>query len=451
MQKNNEKSSISKGFNGLGIDSRILAILEKDGITEPTLIQQKSIPSAINGHDLMGVAQTGTGKTFAFGIPLVQNLLKSKGKALVLLPTRELASQVEENLKKIAWTLGMKTISIIGGEAFNKQLFALKRNPNIIVATPGRLLDHIRRRTIRIDDVSVLVLDEADMMFDMGFAPQIEELIKLTPVSRQTLLFSATMPAAIIKLAEKYLKSPLQIQVAPSGSTADLIDQEIYIIKSEEKFKNLTKILNNYKNLVLIFVRTRYGASSLCKRLNENGYKAVEIHSNLSFNQRRKSLQDFKDASSRVMVATDVAARGLDINDIQLVLNYDLPDNSEDYVHRIGRTARAGKGGKAITFCLSNQIRSIQKIERLIKKNLPIRKIDLDRGMAGAGNYQRNSNKSNSNFISNNKNKQNKSKSSNTTKKTEDKNFFSNKTRGGFNTGSRNAPKRFKFSKNKNK
>ncbi|MFA5644024.1 MAG: DEAD/DEAH box helicase [Patescibacteria group bacterium] len=396
MQKNEEKDGKASGFVGLGIDERILSILTKNGIIEPTLIQRKSIPSAIKGHDLMGVAQTGTGKTFAFGIPLVQSLLCSRGRALVLLPTRELANQVEENLKKIAGGLGMRTISIIGGEAFNRQLFSLKRNPNIIVATPGRLLDHIRRRTIRLDDISFLVLDEADMMFDMGFAPQIEELIKLIPTTRQTLLFSATMPAVIIKLAEKYLKTPLQIQVAPSGSTVDLIDQEIYLIKSEEKFKNLIKILGDYRKLVLIFVRTRYGASALCKRLNDNGFKSVEIHSNLSFNQRKKSLQDFKDASSRIMVATDVAARGLDINDIQLVLNYDLPDNSEDYVHRIGRTARAGKGGKAITFSLSNQIRSIQKIERLIKKNLPIRRMSLDGGLVDRTNKEGGNNSGNS-------------------------------------------------------
>ncbi len=396
MQKNEEKGEKASGFDGLGIDSRILSILTKNGITEPTLIQRKSIPPAIKGHDLMGVAQTGTGKTFAFGIPLIQNILSSRGRALVLLPTRELANQVEENLKKIAWGLGIKTISIIGGEAFNRQLFSLKRNPNIIVATPGRLLDHLRRKTIRLDDISFLVLDEADMMFDMGFAPQIEELIKLTPKTRQTLLFSATMPAAIIKLAEKYLKTPLQIQVAPSGSTVDLIDQEIYLIRSEEKFKNLIKILGDYRKLVLIFVRTRYGASSLCKRLNDNGYRSVEIHSNLSFNQRKKSLQDFKDASSRIMVATDVAARGLDINDIQLVLNYDLPDNSEDYVHRIGRTARAGKGGKAITFSLSNQIRQIQKIERLIKKNLPIRRMGSDEVLINRANKKGGNNSNNS-------------------------------------------------------
>lgn len=367
-------------FKNLGISPAILSILKKMGLETPTPIQSKSIPVAISGQDLFGVAQTGTGKTFAFGIPTIQRLKEKGGRALIMLPTRELANQVEENLKKLGQGLGLRTISIIGGEAFNKQLFGLRRSPHIIVATPGRLLDHVKRRTIKLDDISVLILDEADMMFDMGFAPQIEEIIKLTPKSRQTLLFSATMPAAIIKLAEKYLKSPLQIQVAPTGTTAELIDQEIYLIKSEDRLNTLEKILNDYKNLVLIFVRTRHGVSNLTEKLNSRGYQVSEIHSNLSFNQRKTSLANFKNGIKRILVATDVAARGLDINDIQLVVNYDLPDNSDDYVHRIGRTARAGKGGKAISFSLPHQRRDIQKIERLIKKNLPIIKIGFNQG-----------------------------------------------------------------------
>ncbi len=378
MLKTNNQEHFA--FKNLGISPAILSILKKMGLETPTPIQSKSIPVAISGQDLFGVAQTGTGKTFAFGIPTIQRLKEKGGRALVMLPTRELANQVEENLKKLGQGLGLRTISIIGGEAFNKQLFGLRRSPHIIVATPGRLLDHVKRRTIKLDDISVLILDEADMMFDMGFAPQIEEIIKLTPKSRQTLLFSATMPAAIIKLAEKYLKSPLQIQVAPTGTTAELIDQEIYLIKSEDKLNTLEKILNDYKNLVLIFVRTRHGVSNLTEKLNLRGHQVSEIHSNLSFNQRKTSLANFKNGIKRILVATDVAARGLDINDIQLVVNYDLPDNSDDYVHRIGRTARAGKGGKAISFSLPHQRRDIQKIERLIKKNLPIIKIGFNRG-----------------------------------------------------------------------
>ena len=371
----NQKDQNHSDFKNLGIKPQILAILDKIGMLVPTPIQAKAIPVAISGKDLIGIAQTGTGKTLAFGVPLIQRLAAVGGKALVLLPTRELAAQVEESLKRIGNSLGFQTVSIIGGEAVGRQLFALRRNPRIIVATPGRLLDHVKRRTIKLNDVSVLVLDEADMMFDLGFAPAIEEIIKMTPTNRQTLLFSATMPAAIIRLAERYLSSPLQIEVAPAGTTAELVDQEIYLVRSEDRFNTLEKILSDYKKLVLIFVRTKHGAANLAKKLQAAGLGASEIHSNLSFNQRKTALAGFKSGRQRILVATDVAARGLDINDIELVVNFDLPDNSEDYVHRIGRTARAGKGGKAISFALPNQRRDIQKIERLIKKNLPLKKI----------------------------------------------------------------------------
>lgn len=363
------------GFKDLGIKPPLLAILAKMGMEIPTPIQAKAIPVAISGKDLIGIAQTGTGKTLAFGVPLIQRLEEIGGTALVLLPTRELANQVEESLRKIGKDLGLRTVAIIGGEGIERQLYALRRNPHLVVATPGRLLDHIKRRTIKLDEVAILVLDEADMMFDLGFAPQIEEIIKLIPQIRQTLLFSATMPAPIIRLAEKHLSSPLQIEVAPAGSTAELVDQEIYLIRREDKLATLEKILRDYKNLVLIFVRTKHGASNLATKLKNNGHLATEIHSNLSFNQRRTALAGFKNGTQRILVATDVAARGLDINDIELVLNYDLPDNTEDYVHRIGRTARAGKGGKAISFALPEQRRDVQKIERLIKKSLPLTKI----------------------------------------------------------------------------
>lgn len=362
-------------FGDLAIKPAILTTLEKNGLIEPTPIQSKAIPVAISGKDLIGIAQTGTGKTLAFGIPLVQRLLQDKSRALVLLPTRELAVQVEESLRKISFNSGLRTISLIGGEAINRQIYGLKYNPRIMIATPGRLLDHYKRKTINLENISVLVLDEADMMFDLGFAPQIEEIIQLTPINRQTLLFSATMPAPIIKLAEKYLKSPLQIEVAPAGTTAELVDQEIYLVHREERLETLKKILLDYKNLVLIFVRTKHGATNLTEKLKTDGHQVSEIHSNLSFGQRKMALASFKNGTKRILVATDVAARGLDIKDIELVLNFDLPDNSEDYVHRIGRTARAGKGGKAISFALPHQRREIQRIERLIRKNLPLLKI----------------------------------------------------------------------------
>jgi superfamily II DNA/RNA helicase len=372
------------GFQNLGIKPEILAVLKKMGLETPTPIQAKAIPIAISGKDLIGVAQTGTGKTLAFGVPMIQRLLEIKKRALVLLPTRELALQVEENLKKIGQSFGLRTVAIIGGEAISNQFRTLKQNPHIIVATPGRLIDHLKRKTIKLNEVAILVLDEADMMFDMGFATQIEEIIKATPNFRQTLLFSATMPAPIIKLAEKYLSLPLKIEMAPAGTTAELVDQEIYLIRSEDRLHTLEKILAEYKKLVLIFVRTKYGAGNLARKLTTGGHKASEIHSNLSFNQRKKALAGFKSGNQRILVATDVAARGIDVTGIELVVNFDLPENSEDYVHRIGRTARAGKGGKAISFALPHQRGEVQKIERLIKKSLSITKIgqvqvELDR------------------------------------------------------------------------
>ena len=374
MSENTNKSEkINKNeaeFKKLGISPTILAVLEKLNLSIPTPIQNKAIPTALAGQDLIGVAQTGTGKTFAFGIPMIQRLALYKGRGLVLLPTRELASQVEESLRKLGGSLGLKTIALVGGENIGGQIMRLRSRPHVLVATPGRLNDHLKRRTVKLDDIKVLVLDEADMMFDMGFAPQIEEIMKQMPLKRQTLLFSATMPAAIIKLAEKYLAEPIHIEVAPSGTTAELVDQEMYIIPREDRFEELQKVLGRFKGSVLIFVRTKHGVSNLTEKLQRAGQSATEIHSNLSFNQRRQSLAGFKAGAHRILVATDVAARGLDVTDLELVINFDLPENSEDYVHRIGRTARAGKQGKAISFALPNQRREIQKIERLIRKNL---------------------------------------------------------------------------------
>ncbi|MDD2680965.1 MAG: DEAD/DEAH box helicase [Patescibacteria group bacterium] len=362
-------------FADLGIKESILKIISDLGLVTPTPIQHQAIPAALSGQDLVGIAQTGTGKTFAFGIPMLQRLAQVKGRGLVLLPTRELAGQVETSLRSLGGLLGLRTVSLIGGEAINRQLFALRRQPHILVATPGRLIDHIKRGTVKLDDISVLVLDEADMMFDMGFAPQIEEVLKRVPAERQTLLFSATMPAAVMKLAEKYLHTPIRVEVSPAGSTAKLVEQEILILPRDARFDQLLLLLDEFKGSVLIFVRTKHGATKLTKKLLFDGFKAAEIHSNLSFAQRQAALAGFKSGLHRILVATDVAARGLDINDIELVLNFDLPDNSEDYVHRIGRTARAGKKGKAISFASSDQYREIQKIERLIQKNLPVKNI----------------------------------------------------------------------------
>lgn len=369
-------------FSDLGIAKSILDILAKLDFTKPTPIQIKAIPPALNGQDLIGIAQTGTGKTLAFGIPILERLGKTKKQAIIIAPTRELASQVEENIKEIGKTVGLKTSLLIGGDNFDRQLFSLRRRPHIIIGTPGRILDHLRRRTLKLNEINTLVLDEADMMLDMGFLPQIKEIIKQTPSeNRQTMLFSATMPAAIMALAKEFMNLPVSIEVAPQGTTASQVDQEIFIIRGDERFDYLTKALAKYKGSVLVFVRTRYGVAGLTEKLQSLKYKAVEIHSNLSLSKRKNALLDFKSGKARILVATDVAARGLDIKGIELVVNYHLPENREDYVHRIGRTGRADKFGKAISFATTDQGREIANIERLISKE--IKKTDFSKNSSG--------------------------------------------------------------------
>lgn len=366
-----------QGFADLKISSVVLAVLAKLNLTEPTPIQQKAIPAALAGQDVIGIAQTGTGKTLAFGIPTIEKILKTNQQALIIAPTRELALQVGESLRKVGQSLNIRVAVLIGGEIFDKQLFQLRRNPSIIVATPGRLLDHMKRRTFKISGINTLILDEADMMLDMGFAPQIKEILEAAPKNRQTMLFSATMPAEIVSIATTYLQTPISIETAPPGTTASLIDQEIFIIKNEERLDYLQKILQQYNGSVLVFVRTKHGVKMLAQKLVASGHKAIEIHSNLTLNRRRRALDDFKSGRERILVATDVAARGLDINGIELVVNYNLPDSRDDYVHRIGRTARAGKSGKAISLATPAEQRMVYAIERLINKT--IKKTDFAR------------------------------------------------------------------------
>lgn len=360
-------------FSELGISESILKIIKGLNLEVPTPIQHQAIPVALTGKDLIGIAQTGTGKTFAFGIPILQNLAIEKGQGLVVVPTRELALQVTESLKKLGASLGLRMATLIGGEAIDRQLFALRKKPHIIVATPGRLLDFLKRRTIKLDQVKILVLDEADMMFDLGFAKQVEEIIKQTPSDRQTMLFSATMPKEIAKLAANHLKLPISIEVAPQGTTVETVEQEIYIIRSSERFEYLEKIIKEHQGSILVFVRTKHSVKDITKKLVSLGHSATEIHSNLSLSRRRAALDSFKSQRNRILVATDVAARGLDVNGIELVVNYNLPDATSDYVHRIGRTGRAGKAGKAISLAAPDQLRDIRDIERLINKSLPIK------------------------------------------------------------------------------
>lgn len=371
---NNDKPSLS-GFENFGISSQLLQVLKKMKIFQPTPIQYKSIPVAISGKDVMGIAQTGTGKTLAFGIPLVERLNHTKGKALVLLPTRELAHQAAETFHKIGNSFHLRSAVLIGGESMYGQIQELRRNPRIIIATPGRLIDHLEQRQVQLHDIKILVLDEADRMLDMGFAPQLNQILKTVPRERQTLLFSATMPPSIVKLASTYMSLPVRVEVAPAGSASSDVEQEIFIIGQESKLSLLEKLLQEYQGTVLVFSRTKFGAKKIAHVLKMLGHKVAEIHSNRSQSQRREAMSGFKSGRYRVLVATDIAARGIDVHNIELVVNFDLPDNSEDYVHRIGRTGRAGNKGRAISFATPQQRNEIRLIERLIRKTLTISKL----------------------------------------------------------------------------
>ncbi len=359
-------------FEGLGIAPKLLQIIQQLKFTVPTPIQFQSIPTAIEGKDVMGIAQTGTGKTLAFGIPMIQRLAQHKGRGLVILPTRELALQVDESLQKIGRPLGLKTAVLIGGEPMPRQLRALRQNPHIVIGTPGRLNDHLEQNTLNLSQVSILVLDEADRMLDMGFEPQIKRILAKVPKVRQTMLFSATMPNEIVKIATTYMSLPIRIEVAPSGSTAKDVSQELFFVKREKKLSLLQKVLGEHKGSVLIFARTKFGAKKIAHAVRGMGHTASEIHSNRSLSQRKEALEGFKIGRYKVLAATDIAARGIDVTGIELVVNYDLPENPEDYVHRIGRTARAGLSGKAVSFATPDQRYDVKSIERLIKISLPV-------------------------------------------------------------------------------
>jgi len=370
-------SSIPAGsgntFAGLGIAPKVLHVLDTLKFTVPTPIQLRAIPPAIEGKDVIGVAQTGTGKTLAFGIPMLQRILASDGRGLILLPTRELALQVEETLSKIGKPLGLRTAVFIGGTAMGPQIRSLSRDPHIIIATPGRLLDHLAQGTIRLGKVSILVLDEADRMLDMGFWPQVRKIIDVVPKERQTLLFSATLSREIMQLVTAQMKLPVRIEVAPSGTTVELVSQEFFIVQKNEKPRLLEKLLGDYTGSTLVFSRTKHGAKKVLRAVRAMGHAAAEIHGNRSLAQRRDALEGFKNGRYRVLVATDIASRGIDVKGIELVINYDLPMDSSDYVHRIGRTARAGAEGHAISFAEPQQRREIRDIERLIRKTVPVR------------------------------------------------------------------------------
>jgi ATP-dependent RNA helicase RhlE len=360
--------TVAKGtFYGLGIAPRLLETLEKNKFVTPTPIQQQAIPVALLGTDIVGIAQTGTGKTLAFAIPTIQRLARLKGQALIILPTRELAMQVEETFEKMGRDFGLRCAILIGGKSINPQIDQLRKGPHVIVGTPGRIIDHLEQRTLRMDEVHTLILDEADRMFDMGFQPQIEKILQKVPTERQTMLFSATMPPAISKLAAKHLKGPIRIEVAPPGKTIDAIAQEVYLVSREQKLDLLVRLLHDNQGTILVFSRTRHSAERLCRMLKGMGQNAAEIHADRSMAQRKEALEGFKRGKYRILIATDIASRGIDVTGIELVVNYDIPENPEDYVHRIGRTGRAGRSGKAITFASPDQKAKLAEIEKLTR------------------------------------------------------------------------------------
>src|SRR3989338_4722633 len=358
------------GFYGLGIAPQFLEALHHIKFHTPTPIQQQAIPIALEGKDLIGIAQTGTGKTLAFGIPMLQRLAQSNARGLVLVPTRELAVQVHHDLVKVDPKTKMAVL--IGGASMHLQIQDLRRHPRVLIATPGRLIDHMEQRHVALSDVHILVLDEADRMLDMGFAPQIQRILRTVQRDRQTMLFSATMPGEITRLATSYMKLPVQVEMAKSGTAAEKVTHELFVVSRESKRRLLEKILAQYHGSALIFSRTKAGARKITRAIRDMNHRVAEIHSDRSFVQRREALEGFRNGKFRILVATDIASRGIDVKGIELVINYDIPEDSENYVHRIGRTGRAGAPGHAISFATPDQEGEVRAIERLMCATLPV-------------------------------------------------------------------------------
>jgi ATP-dependent RNA helicase RhlE len=363
-----------QGFALTGLSPEVLSILEKEQLVTPTPIQAQSIPVAITGKDLIGIAQTGTGKTLAFTLPIIERLNKGQQEiAVIVVPTRELALQVEESVRRIAKHIpGMRTIALIGGMPMFRQIQGLKAKPRIVIATPGRLNDHLERRTLRLDLAGVLVLDEADRMLDMGFAPQIEKIMQLAPIGRQTLMFSATMAPGVSRLVAGYTNNPARIEIAKAGTSNALVTQELCYVSPSKKMDILTTLLAAHEGPVLVFVRTKHSVADILYQVKEAGFSAAEIHGDRSQRERKHALDGFRSGLYRVLIATDVAARGIDVPNISLVVNYDLPDDKDDYIHRIGRTGRNGSKGLAVTLATHYQARAVADMERAnnVKMNM---------------------------------------------------------------------------------
>ncbi|MCM3635438.1 DEAD/DEAH box helicase [Paenibacillus camelliae] len=362
-----------KTFAEFGLEPKVLQAITELGFEESTPIQDKAIPIALTGQDLIGQAQTGTGKTAAFGIPLINKIPVSEERivALIMTPTRELAIQVSEEIGKLTRYKGLRSLPIYGGQEIGRQIRALKKKPQIIIGTPGRLLDHINRKTIRLEDVQTVVLDEADEMLDMGFMEDIQNILKQVPEERQTMLFSATMPANIQRLAQQFLKEPAHVSVIPKQVTAPSIEQSYIEVHERQKFEALSRLLDmESPELAIIFGRTKRRVDELSEALQKRGYSADGLHGDLSQNQRDTVMRKFRDGSIDVLVATDVAARGLDVSGVTHVINFDLPQDPESYVHRIGRTGRAGKEGKAWSFVTPREIDHLHFIERITRQRM---------------------------------------------------------------------------------
>lgn len=385
-------------FNELGLSSGLVKAVLDNGYETPTPIQQKAIPVILEGRDLMGLAQTGTGKTAAFGLPLIEQLLAKpdarkpgEARALILAPTRELVNQITKNLISFLKTTPLRVTSVVGGVSINGQIKRLSKGTDILVATPGRLLDLVDRKAINLGVVSYLVLDEADQMLDLGFIHDLRRIAGLVSKERQTLLFSATMPKQISALAQSYLSDPVRVEVAPAGKTADKIAQSVHFMDRAEKTGFLIDILLAQPDgMSLVFCRTKHGAERLMRKLTQAGISAGSIHGNKSQNQRERAIKDLREGNINVLVATDVAARGIDIPGVSHVYNFELPEVAEAYVHRIGRTARAGAEGEAIALCAPEEIGLFRQIERLIGIEIDVASGEVPPMSAAAGKPNRN-------------------------------------------------------------
>ena len=365
-------------FEELGLTSPILRAIDSEGYSDPTPIQVAVIPKFLEGRDIVGVAQTGTGKTAAFVLPILERLVKKVKRndskcfpVLILVPTRELAMQIVDKVRVYGSIIRPKAVLVVGGAKPGPQIKALKDGADIVVATPGRLLDHVTSKVARLDLTSTVILDEADQMLDLGFMPSIKKIISKISKDKQAILLSATMPKAVRALADEFLNKPEEINVAPSTRPIELIDQRVYIVKKEAKLKFIIDIFNNhtvYRSI--IFVRTKVGANKLASRLKNSGIEVDAIHGDKSQSQRTRTLKNFRLGKLNILIATDIAARGIDVDDISHVINYDMPNEAEIYIHRIGRTARAGKSGIAISLCDVSEKRKLKAIEKLIGYSL---------------------------------------------------------------------------------